>query len=769
METFTTPTNTIIKEPQDWVTSYIKENPEIAKILSAHKIYNDVSYLDVEHRLDQITRQKLAMFRFDHLVGKNCTDPCAIARAAPPWLAKRKLANLITTVNIRKTLQKNNIQTVADLATWTTEKFRKQTSFGFKTLYSISVSLNKLFSDAPVSDVEQTHNTNLHDDIENNLITRAKNEPNKLKQLVEILRYAKSCSDPCKFARIASPWLGEWKLTDINIPSSAARIFREYGIQTVSDLATRSPQRLLRIHGFGRRSLENILNCLNIALTGSLLSNLDSSMDVDAIPNSKVVMHLRFNLIENIRYFLLSLYPIESYVFKQQLGFETSPQTIKKISEECGRERGYIDQIRRATTKKLRSTFWKYIFIQKISRLLNETNSKVSLDDIETIDPWFNGVHVHRIFFKNLIEMMNLHDIHTIEIDNISYISTINQSDWQRIVEQAKALLSLSTNMEWSETETRLQVRALLPDTAKQYADLLWNKVSDLCHYKINPDGTRMFAEYGRGLHRIIKVILSESDLPMHHREIAKVAKIKLGLNLSSHQIRSSAKTISFLFNRGVHGLEKHIPFSDEQIAHICQEAKYIVYADETKRQWHTYEILSRLSKQPDEIMDKLDNYLLDIALSKSNALRYLGRMIWTTAKRANNGEKRLNRTQAIAAIIKKAGHPLKTEEVKKQLQKVAGVNEKFDIPLRPPLVCIASDVWGIIDRDVPISKTEQGEFIEKLIHKLNEKQSAIHISELQDIFPLQGHSPLLLFSIAAQDKRLICIRKKCIHLNRDC
>ena len=766
MEIFTTQINTIIEEPQGWVSSYMKQNPEIARILNAHKIYNDVSYLNTEHYLDQIIRKKLAIFRLYHLVGESCTDPFAIARAAPPWLAKQSLATLRTSPNIHKILRENNLQTIADLTTWTVEKFREQTPLGFKTLYCISISLYEILDEILTSDVEQTHNTGIDDSIGNDFITNAKTKPNQLKRSVEILSYAKSCRDPCKLARIALPWLGEWKLTEINIPKSAERIFREHNIQTVSDLATCSPQRLLSIHGFGRRSLENVLNCLTIALTGSLLSNLEGTAEIDAISNSKVAIHLKFNLIENIRYFLLSLNPAESYIFKRQLGFETGSQTTRKISEDHGEARIYISQVKASMIKKLKNTFWRYIFTQKIVRLLNETNFKVSLSNIENIDPWFKGVYSHRIFFENLIELINRHDINIIRINNISYISTINQSDWQRIVKRATALLSSSTNKEWSETETCLQVQALLPDTAKQYADLLWNQVSDLCHYKINPNGIRIFAEYGKGLAKIIRIILSESDLPMHHCEIAKIAKLRLGLNLTTQQITSAANTVSFFFDRGVYGLEKHIPFSDEQIAHICQKAEYIVYTNEVKKQWHTHEILSGLSKQADEIINKLDAYLLNIILSKSNVLSYLGRMIWTTAKRSSNGEKRVERTQAIAAIIKKAGHPLKTEEIKKQLQITGGVSKKFLISPRPPLVWIASDVWGISDRDIPISKMKQDAFIKKLITKLNEKQSAIHITELQDIFPLQGYSPFIFFSIAIQDERLICTRKKYIYFN---
>ena len=697
METFRSKTDTIIEVPQDWVALYIKENPEAVEILNTHKIYNDVSYLNAERGLSPITRQKLSIFRIRHLADKNRRDPCAIARAASPWWAKQRLTSANTTLRVYKVLQTKNIQTVEDLAAWTTEKLHEQTPFGYKTLYNLCIFLNKIIGDNPIADKKQTRDG----DIDDALIRDAIAEPDKLKQLMKILHYADNCKDPCKLARLARPWLGKWKLIDTNFPKAPIEVMRRDGIETISDLATCSPEKLLGKRMFGRKSLHIILNCLNTALLGKLISDIDYPANVDSIPNSKVSMHLRLSFIENLRRFLSSLYPTDLYIFKHRTGFETTFQTIQKISDTCGKSVVYVTLSQAAMIKNFRNSLLGHIFRQKIIRLSEETDFPLSLDQIETTDLWFSGIHSHRTFFGNLIGAVNERGIRVVKIGNKYYLGSIEQLVWKRTVEAAKALLSSSVDKGWSETEAFLQVQKLLPDGAKQFKNLLWDHASDLCYFMTNPDGTRTLIDYGRGLHRTIKVILSESDSPMHYDEIIKAIKLKLGLNLTVLRVCAAANSVGFSFRKGLYGLDKHIPFSDRQIARICRAAESIVYADKAKKQWHCFEILSKLSEQADETFDKLDIRLLNIVLSKSRRLSYLNRMVWTTTEGYNKGEKRLDKTQAIIAMIKNTGHPLTVGEIRTRLQKVAGINKILHMPRHPSLVRIAPNVWDVNDKDV--------------------------------------------------------------------
>ena len=761
METLMKKTNTITEEAQGWIASYIKENPGAEKILSTHKIYNDASYLSMEYNLDWIIRQKLGIFRTHHLVGENCKDPCKIAHAAPPWLAKRKLTSFNFTPTICKNFEKNNLITVANLATWTSEKLLNEPWLGHKTLHYVSACLKNALNTKSVLNAKQSANT----DMDNHAAADISVNQNDPEQLKKILLYARNCKDPCKLARVALPWLGNLKLKDINIPTRPSNILTNEGVETIADFATCSSEELLKKRWFGRQSLQNILNCLNITLTKDFILDRKQNSDIKLIPIAQTALNLNFNFIESMRYFLLSLDQNDRYYIERRLAFETTSQTMPQISDKLNIPLKDISSIKIRVMKKLKNTFFWHIFMQKMTRLINSANSPLPLDRIAIVDLWFSGIYSHQIFFKNLINMAGGSDMHVISINGTSYLSTIKQSAWNNIVKEAKALLSSSIDKKWSEAEACLHVQELLPDNAKKFAILLWNQVSHLCLYKINSDNTRILIEYGKNIKRAVRVILCGSDSPMHYQEIIKAAKLNMRKNLNQEQVCTAAAKISFLFNKRTYGLDKHIPFSDKQIAYICQKAEYIVCANKTKKQWHIHEILPKLSEQLDENFEKLDTYLLNIVLHKSKKLSYLKRMVWTTTERANAGAKRIHRDQAILAILRKAGHPLRNSQIKKQLETEGSIYLSANAKRKAPLVNIKPCVWGLLDRDVPISSAEQRKLIQKLVDKLSEKQSAIHINELPDILPLQNCSPTLLLTITTQDKRLKYTKNKYIYL----
>ena len=84
-----------------------------------------------------------------HLTDTNCDDPCALAGAAPPWLAERDLATLNLPVRVYNVFQICNIQTVQDLAAWSPATLLKQPNFGRKSLQDTVQSLNGALNERP--------------------------------------------------------------------------------------------------------------------------------------------------------------------------------------------------------------------------------------------------------------------------------------------------------------------------------------------------------------------------------------------------------------------------------------------------------------------------------------------------------------------------------------------------------------------------------------------------------------------------------------------
>ena len=564
-----------------------------------------------------------------------------------------------------------------------------------------------------------------------------------------------SSYDPCLLARAAPPWLTERELATLDLPVRANNVFSLSGIKTVQDLAAWSPESLLDQKNFGRKSLRDTLNTLIAALNEGPPRNAIAGIASE--PS---------RLLAAIWQSLLSCSDRERDILVRRLGFETAPQTLQEISDDYGTTREWIRQIEtRATQKWIRELYWDDLLEKKIKRLLIGRNFPLPLAGVEAIDPWFEGLSSHQEFFNTLIHMVCKDRIHVLEIDGLLYFSLMDQATWEYTISEALALLSSGAGREWNESYACSLVHSLLPDTAREFGPLLWDKSSRLCHFSAGPDGSRILTAYGRGAEQLVEAILAESESPLHYTEIAERASLRRGRSMDPRRAHSAAANVGFLFARGTYGLARHVPLSDEKISQICTEVEDIVSSEEPRRQWHTSEVLSELSERLDDGFDGLDKYVLNIALAKSTTLRPLGKMTWTAADEDTNDKTRIDIHQAIIAIVKAAGRPLKTSEIKERLTAVRGVNEFFQIYPVDPLIRVERGVWGINDRDVPLSRAEQREFVEELVHLLDVNQCGIHATELSSVLPLRDCPPDAFLCIAIQDGRLKMAQGRYVYL----
>ena len=564
-----------------------------------------------------------------------------------------------------------------------------------------------------------------------------------------------NCEDPCELARAAPPWLAERDLTTLNLPVRANNVFRVGEIERVRDLAAWSSEALLNQRNFGLQSLRDTLQALNAAL----IEGPPWSPAAESVPETR-------QLLTEVRLSLLSFTDRERDILARRLGFETPPETLQQVADDYKLTRERIRQIEaRATQKWTRESYWDDILEQKITRLLIGRSFPLPVAGVEALDSWFEGVSSHLEFFKDLVLAVCKDRIHFVEIDGLYYFSLMDQDLWERTVPEAAALLSSGAGREWSEDYARSLVHGLLPDTAKEFGPLLWDKASRLCHFSAGPDGSRVLTSYGRGAEQLVEAILAESDTPLHYTEIAERAGLREGKNLEPRRAHIAVANIGFLFAPGTYGLARHVPLSDEQMSRIRTEAEDIVCSETSDKQWHSSEILSELSERVVGGFDGLDKYVLGIALAESKMLSPFGKMTWAQAGQDTDDRTRIDIQQAVIAIVKAAGRPLSTGEIKERLTALRGVNEFFQIVPVDPLIRIQPGIWGINDRDVPLSRGEQAELVEELIQILDERQRGIHASELSGLLLLKDCPPDALLSLTVRDGRLRVSKGRYVYL----
>ncbi len=564
-----------------------------------------------------------------------------------------------------------------------------------------------------------------------------------------------NCNDPCKLACAMPPWLEERELISLKLSARAKHVFQANGIKMVRDLANWSLEDLLKKRNFGQKSSENTLRALTMALN----DGPSRAKTVEAVSKSDC-------LLAEFRRFLLTFSGLEHVVLVRRLGFETPRETMRQIADQYSITSERVRQIEMLTIKKwIRESSLDNMLKQKISQLLIDRSLPLPISDVEAIDPWFEGMSSHIEFFRNLVQTVCNDHIHTVHIDGLYYFTFMSQDIWKRTVSGASALLSSGVRQEWSKDYARSLVHGLLPDKAKEFRNLLWEKSSRLCHFSVVRDGSCILTSYGRGADQLVEAILTESDMPLHYTEIASRAKLRESNSLDVRRAHSAAKQVGFLFARGTYGLERHLPLSDEQMSQIRTEAEDIVCSEIPGRQWHTFEILSEISERMEGVFDGLDKYILDIALAGSEMLRPLGRMTWIATAADTEGQSRIDVHQAVVAIVNAAGHPLSTSEIKERLTAARGINEFFQISPIDPLIRVQAGLWGINDRDVPFSREEQYELIKNLVCKLEERQSGIHASELASVLPMRDCPPKAFLSIATQDSRLRLAQGRYLYL----
>lgn len=144
----TTPDQTGERAFESWILQFVESAPEHLPTLAVARIYSDADYQSLENSLPADLRRQVGMYRVRALV-KDFNDPCAIAVAAPPWLAVRAVETMNLTVRVANVFANYGIVTVSDLAKWSTQKLLGLANFGRTSVRDLCESLEAALREGP--------------------------------------------------------------------------------------------------------------------------------------------------------------------------------------------------------------------------------------------------------------------------------------------------------------------------------------------------------------------------------------------------------------------------------------------------------------------------------------------------------------------------------------------------------------------------------------------------------------------------------------------
>ncbi|WSH56576.1 sigma factor-like helix-turn-helix DNA-binding protein [Rhizobium ruizarguesonis] len=133
-----------------WVTQFLSENPGAGFDFSSAGIWDDGEYLQNEGALPHPLRKDAGIYRHSLIISDEY-DPCAFAKAAPPWLMERRFDTMDVSARVGNVFIAGGIETVSDLATFSLDDLLGTQNFGRKSAKDLLFSLNAALLQGPYS------------------------------------------------------------------------------------------------------------------------------------------------------------------------------------------------------------------------------------------------------------------------------------------------------------------------------------------------------------------------------------------------------------------------------------------------------------------------------------------------------------------------------------------------------------------------------------------------------------------------------------------
>lgn len=175
-------------------------------------------------------------------------------------------------------------------------------------------------------------------------------------------------------------------------------------------------------------------------------------------------------------------------------------------------------------------------------------------------------------------------------------------------------------------------------------------------------------------------------------------------------------------------------------------------------RQWHVSELADAVRAAEIAAPDKPDNYVVQYALSLSQQLVSLKRMIWgLRSVYPESASSRLDRSVLIEQVLTEVGRPLSNAELKERVDEIRGTGQYFYVVADGNIVRVGRGKWGLRSRDIPWSEAEVDSATETLYDALVRSGQGIFPPEIVSMGILgitDGEQAGVLASLAALDPR---------------
>ena len=386
--------------------------------------------------------------------------------------------------------------------------------------------------------------------------------------------------------------------------------------------------------------------------------------------------------------------------------------------------------------------------LKKLINYLPEIHVELLLTKIFIHEPMYlDMLAIKNIYFEGIKEYLD---------NDGSFIKAIFDHKYSHLqFEKVNDSIIISKKgLTVDEVVSEIENNNIKPDLVNDYISLLGRSdAKELILQKLEANKPK--SKRGR-VHLAIKEIFDESKELLQMREIAELIKEKYKIDAHSNVINdaiSKNKEI-YLFGKNGWGHEKHFrKLDNKQLGMIIPELiEILILSKDTQR--GRVGLLAELKKNVKEksfyindLVQNLSPHDIDWILRKEtnnySKLQNLGRGNWLWSKKS---EERITMSHAALKVLEEAGKPLTAKELEERVIGLRGhSNSQFQVRTnrnRPELIQLEKEIhgqgkhtmWGLRDRDLPISQEQQNMLFDLICAKLKEGKKYIELDELENM-----------------------------------
>jgi hypothetical protein len=496
------------------------------------------------------------------------------------------------------------------------------------------------------------------------------------------------------------PWLLGLPLDRLALTVRQANVFKTHGFNRLEDLMPLGTAGLRKLPNLGQGSIDALGKTVTHALESGLgLSAGPLSDGSTTAPKSEDVAQatgwdsLRSGLGAVDR----MLNDVEREVWAGRFGHDGEQLTLAALGERLQLSMERVRQVERQIQRKLRQhPFWEHL-AARIEMALSDRQTALLIEGLAGIDPWFEAETSLERALAGTLEHMLPHRLGVHRISERLAVSRLLAHEWDEVRDVARDVLEAAAKGRLTEAEVRRQCDQLLAGRGEDRRDGLWAEVTARCIWTGRPGEARRLVSLGDSVVAVLQAVLESADEPLHFMEIHRRAeRIVPGYEL--RYVQNALPNVGILYDRGTYGLPKHCPLDSEALSLVRSEAEELMLSGDATRQWHATELCDAMMEKGMGFDGQLTPYILNFALKDSTLLVDLRRMVWGLGTAWQEGAaSRVDVRTAVIALLQEHGGPMTTDEIRRQLAAVRGVNQSFQIHPAGPLVRVGPGLWDLV------------------------------------------------------------------------